>query len=102
MQIIQGSNDPIVLEVEDTLADYVSMSAVLNRGTRAYKKWSMEDMVIQGNTLILKLSESETIDIPEGVVTLDIKGKKKDGLISFMEEISYDVIPRQNKERLDE
>lgn len=94
--IIQGSNDPLVLEVEG-LDTITNLSACLYSYGERKKEWSLEDAMIQGKQLVLPLSETDTLKLSRGIVTLDIKVLNKAGTVVFMDLVRYKVVERPNK-----
>lgn len=99
-RIIQGSNDPIVLEVGEELNGFSKLSAILTSYGKTYKTWELSDVTIteEGN-LILPLTENETLALPEGTLKLDIKGLKNN-VIEFMEVVKLYVVKRDNHTKL--
>lgn len=97
-KILQGSNEPLLLETdEEAIKELTSFSAALVDRDTILKIWTLEDITIQENILILPLKESETLALNNGLVTLDIKGLNKNGTIIFMELVDFHVIHRANK-----
>ena len=98
-KIYQGSNDPLILTIDDDLTKYEQISAVLVKNHQALKEWDMSNITIDGQDLILPLEESDTISMPFGIAKLDAKAYRVDGSIAFFVLIDYLVIPRENKHR---
>lgn len=98
-KIIQGSNDPLVLEI-DGVVEFEKISAVLCSKGNVIKEWSSDDAEIEGNYVILPLEENETLLFDKGNATLDIKGLDNKGKIVFMNLVEYIVVERFNKKRL--
>lgn len=97
--IIQGSNDPLVLDIEN-INEAEKISAVMASYGKVKKEWSRDDMRIQDDFLILPLSEEETLEFNRGVMDLDIKALDADGKVVFMDIVHYRVIDRVNRTRL--
>lgn len=95
--IIQGSNDPIGLEIEGDVSSFAEISAMIFQGRKLLKEWKTEDVLTIDNVLYFPLKESETLQFPAGLVTLDAKAYTADGRIAFMELVKFSISPRENK-----
>lgn len=95
--IIQGSNDPIAIEVDDDLTTYERISAMLFQGKTLLKEWTTKDVIKDGNTMYFPIRESETLAFPSGAVTLDCKAYTRSGKVVFVEVIKFNVGSRENK-----
>ena len=93
--IIQGSNDPLLLAVED-LDKLIDISAVLVQYDKIKKEWTKDNAIIQGGILILPLSQEDTLKLTRGMATLDIKAYNQDKHVVFMDLVEYKVITRLN------
>lgn len=102
VEIIQGSNIPIVLEFENDMATASKIEASLNNGDAELKHWSIDDVEIEDNLISLPLYESETMDFEGGTVRLEVKILDADDIIIFYNEIKLKVVSRFDKTRLTE
>lgn len=82
MNIYQGSNSPIVLQFEEDISQILDFSAVLvpkyglrtDKDIGVIKKWSAEDIEIyDNNTIILGLTQEETLAFPSITCNLEVK-----------------------------
>lgn len=96
-KIIQGSNDPLILEVDGELGAVKVLSAGLYSYGVSKKIWTYEDVTISNNIIVLPLSEADTLNLSRGPITLDIKGLTEAGEVIFMDLVDYRVIERNNK-----
>lgn len=106
--IIQGSNEPIVLEFDRDMSEVQKFSAVLFKQAKALstnsidselKKWSREDAFIEDGKVILGLKEEETMKFPVGVATLEVKWLDNADVM-FADEVQIDVVKWFDKTRL--
>lgn len=101
-EILRGSNDPIVIEIDDEgidFSEYPRVTAVLSQKNLVCKHWIKEDMEFEDNFIILPLSEEDTMELPLGLVTLDIKGINN-RMIDFVDLVKFKVVDRPNKDRM--
>lgn len=95
--IIQGSNNPITLTFDESVADIPTLVATLWAGYgNMLKRWDKTDMGIDGETVTLPLSEEETAALSGGAIMLDVKGVDSDGNIVFWDEAGIRVLPRRD------
>ena len=63
--LVQGSNCPIVLQFDDDPSTFLDMSVLIYpRGSdksRTILSWGIEDVVIDGNNVILPISQSDLL-----------------------------------------
>lgn len=110
--IIQGANEPIILNVKKDLTDIQDFSAVLYseksliKGTGAVvlKKWTKDDVTIDAyenevTPITLPLKESETMGFVKGNAKLEIKWLLE-GNIWFAEEAVILVKEWNDKTRM--
>lgn len=95
MAIIQGSNTPIIVQIDNFEgADVISALLINQHGTHI-KKWNKEDIDFNGNILTFNLYESETIKFEKGKHILEIKYIDIDtGIINFIEPLEICVRSR--------
>lgn len=100
--IVQGSNNPLVIEFEETL-DFPAMvitlwnDALPHRG-QPLKRWGLSDVTIVEDKVICPLSERETAAFPETGVILEVKGIDGNGYTVFWEQYPVKVEPRRDKQ----
>ena len=82
MNIIQGSNAPIILEFDIDVSSITDFSAILipkyglkldKSNVPILKKWNLEDIEIDQQALILPLTQEETLEFPAKPCYLDCK-----------------------------
>lgn len=96
LSILQGSNDPLILEV-DELTGVSTVSAGMYAYGICKKAWDQSEITINENHIILPLSERETLQLGRGIVTLDVKGLTEAGEVVFLDLVNYTVVERHNK-----
>lgn len=100
MNIIQGSNNPIVCRFRGASEKIVMISAMLIQYSTTVKEWTTEDVTVDGDLLILPLTESDTMNLGNGNITLDIKGLTDDNRILFADLVKIKVCKRENNKHM--
>lgn len=96
--INQGGNAPIELQFDiDIENTAVKLSALLYKKDWEIKRWSISDIDISGNTVILPMTEEETLDYPSGKAKLSVKILDNDSNIIFYDEIDCIIIEHTDK-----
>jgi len=100
--IIQGSNNPLVIQFDASVAEMPVLVVTLWSDTAMYptkmiKRWNTEDMTIQDNTAICPITEAETKAIPNGTLILEAKGLDENGNTIFWDQYPLDVKTRRDK-----
>ena len=97
--IIQGTNVPIQLTFDSSVADLpVLVASAWAMGTML-KKWEKDDMEISddGITVLLPLDEAETAAWPAKTCGLEVKGLNDDGVAVFWEIVELNVMFRHDR-----
>jgi len=100
--IIQGSNNPLVIQFDASVEDMPVLVVTLWSDTAMYptkmiKRWNNEDMTIDGNTAVCPISEAETKLIPGGHLYIEAKGLDTNGNTIFWDQYELDVKTRRDK-----
>ena len=100
--IPQGSNNPLVITFDEDVEVSSMTISLWSRGTRMtsglLKLWTIDDVTIEGNSIICPLEEQETADFPAGNLSLEVKGLDEDGNTVFWEQANVRVLARRDKE----
>lgn len=100
--IIQGSNNPLVIQFDTSIADMPVLVVTLWSDTAMYptkmiKRWNTEDMTIEDDTAICPITEQETQHIPNGTLILEAKGLDENGNTIFWDQYPLDVKTRRDR-----
>ena len=99
--IIQGSNDPIVVTFDQSVAGVPQLAASLwrrfNPASGPIKVWTREDMTINNDTAILPMTVEETAALSPGDVTLEVKGLDEYNNTVFWQSVNVPVMARNDK-----
>ena len=100
--IIQGSNNPLVIQFDASIADMPVLVVTLWSDTAVYpakmiKRWNNEDMTISDDTAICPISEEETKKISNGHLVLEAKGLDDNGNTIFWDQYKLDVMARRDR-----
>lgn len=106
--IIQGSNNPIILEFDANVDKITDFSALLSPkgiyrcdgGNDYVKHWRLNDVQISGRNILLPLTQNETLLFQPGRYSLEIKWVENDNVI-FARSIIVQVEQRMDKTRFD-
>lgn len=101
--IIQGSNNPIILEYDSPVDKITDISAVLTRRSSLQcnesgyaKQWRMADVQKSGKTILLPLTQNETLSFMPGRYDLEVKWIENDSII-FARVVTIYVEPRSDR-----
>ena len=101
--IIQGSNNPIILEYDSPVDKITDISVVLTRrgslqcNESGYaKQWRMADVQKSGKTILLPLTQDETLSFMPGKYNLEVKWIENDSII-FARVVTIYVEPRSDR-----
>ena len=97
--IIQGSNNPIILEFDSPMEGITDFSAVLSYKGQSIKQWRLSDVQIEDVSIIMPLTQEETLAFPSDRLCLEIKWLNNDN-ICFAERIAISVEKRFDKTEL--
>lgn len=98
--IIQGSNNPIVIQFDTSVADIPVLIVSLWGGSAAHtskplKKWEKADMVVDDDTVACEITERETAAF-SGTLTLEAKGLDGNGNTIFWDSQLISVKQRRD------
>lgn len=99
LTIIQGTNEPIRIdfEQEDDISDSLDFHvAIYTRNKDQIAHWTIDEMVMDGQSVYCPLTQDETISMPTGAGYLEMKRTDGNGRL-----IPYDRIPVTVEERTD-
>lgn len=101
--IIQGSNNPIILEYDSPVDKITDISVVLTQkgslqcnGSGYAKQWRMADVQKSGKTILLPLTQYETLSFMPGKYDLEVKWIENDSII-FARVVTIYVEPRSDR-----
>lgn len=99
--IVQGSNNPLVLTFDQSVDDIPSLSVTLwsaaGHGNGPIKAWATADMMINGDTVVCPLTESETANLVPAKMILEAKGLDSEGNTIFWTEYPIDLCKRRDR-----
>lgn len=101
--IIQGSNNPIVIQFDASVENIPMLVVSLwcdsfgSSSTNPVKTWDKESMLIDEDTAICQITEEETASLPASMVFIEAKGLDGDGNTIFWDSQSVDVKKRRDK-----
>lgn len=105
MQILQGSNAPLVIEFNSsTEVDINKFSALLftQKNEIELKHWLEDDIVVKRRQIELPLTEEETLGFPTELCVLEVKFSDDDGHITLWDSIKCNIVRRKDTTRLNE
>lgn len=97
--IEQGSNASLQLFFGENYSD-CTFSALLYNYKGSLKHWTTSDVTFDNNTVILPLTEAETLGFNSGRAKLSVKFLNTRGEIVFTEDEDVKIIYKQDKTRL--
>lgn len=100
--IIQGSNNPLVIQFDATVEGMPTLVVTLwsdtaMHQTKMIKRWNIEDMTIDDKTAICPITEEETKALPQGKLIIEAKGLDGDGNTIFWDQYELDVKTRRDR-----
>lgn len=99
--IVQGSNNPLVLTFDQSVDTIPSLSVTLwsatARNTRPLMAWTNADMMINDDTVVCPMTESETQNLVSGKMVLEAKGLDENGNTIFWAEYPIDLHRRRDR-----
>lgn len=99
IKIEQGSIDPIRLDFEEDYSSATAFSGLIYKNIRELKRWSIDDVVWDGNTAILPLAEVETLEMPSGRATLSVKFMNGSDIL-FCDDVDVFIVYKADKQKL--
>lgn len=100
--IIQGSNNPLVIQFDASVAAVPTLVVTLwsdspGRGSQMVKKWELGDMTIDDDTAVCQITEAETAAFSPMKMVLEAKGLDSQGNTLFWAAYDVDVLGRRDK-----
>lgn len=93
--LIQGDNKPIVLEMDEPVANITQFSAILYWNDTKYKRWDMSNVLLSDTEIKLPLSQTDTLGIKDDYVELEVK------LLDSSDIEFFEIIPFIVQKRID-
>ena len=98
--IIQGQNEPIIVELTQTISPTKLHALLYDRSGKKLKHWELADVTINENMVILPISESESVQWPACKANFEMKWLNTDGIIDFVPVQHIDIEARQDRDLL--
>lgn len=99
--IVQGSNNPLVLTFDTSVENVPILSITLWNAakwkSKLLKAWTRSDVIINGDTVVCPLTESETANLSAESLVLEVKGLDDEGNTIFWAEYQLDLLSRRDK-----
>ena len=100
--IIQGSNNPLVIQFDTNISDIPTLVVSLWSNLKGLDHsplitWNKSDMDISGSTAVCPVSESQTSGFPGTDLILEAKGLDGDGNTIFWDEYKVDLKRRRDR-----
>ena len=99
--IIQGSNNPLVIQFDTDVDNMPVLVVTLWSETgcpaKMIKRWDVSDMEIVGNVAICPISERLTKSLPKGDLVIEAKGLDGEGNTIFWDQYKTDVLVRRDR-----
>ena len=100
--IIQGSNNPLVIQFDQSVAAIPTLIVSLwadspGRGSHLIKEWRRDDMTVDADTVVCAITEEETKALPGQRLILEAKGLDASGNTIFWDAYPIDVKNRRDK-----
>lgn len=96
--IVQGSNNPLTVQFEDTVAGIPDIVCTMWREITLIKKWEKTDMLIDDDTIICPLSAEETAALIPTPHDILIKALDSDGNTLIYVDLRINVVARNDKD----
>lgn len=102
MAILQGSNNPLVIQFDADISNIPVLVISLwcdklRYAGKALKTWETQDIQVSGDTAICQLTESETAKFPDAELILEAKGLDANNNTMFWDQYTIDVKGRHDK-----
>ena len=102
--IIQGANNPLVVEFSESIADLPALVITLWRDktgqeSTLVKEWQKDDMMISGDgkSVVCEISDAETAALCPVPHIIEAKGLDGDGNTIFWAAYRIDILTRRDK-----
>ena len=99
--IIQGQNDPIVVNLSEAIIPTKLHALLYTRDGKDLKHWELADVTIDGSTVYLPLTEAESVKFPACKASLEMKWIEG-GIIDFIGVQVVDIEARKDNDLLGE
>lgn len=98
--IIQSSNKPIKIKFPQDfdVTTFKQLRVTLWQDDEMLKLWTLEDVEIEENTVIAKLTQEETIEFLDKRCVLEIKWLNEEDVTEFAQQVSLIITDRNDKE----
>ena len=99
--MIKGQNTPLVVVLENEITASKVHALLFNSSAgTVLKEWTEDDTSIDGNKIILPLSETETLDFKPGNAKLEVKLLDNSGVVLLVQIINIKVEDRRDDTNL--
>lgn len=96
--LIQGTNVPLKVIFDADVSDIpVLVITLWGRNGNKLREWDRDEMTIEGDTVSLPITESESAAFPAGTIILEAKGLSNGGSTIFWDEASIAIRARRDK-----
>ena len=103
--IIQGSNNPLVIQFDTSVAEMPKLIVTLwedkdgkcEQYSQKVKQWNKEDMTVENDTVICPISEAETKNISSRYLILEAKGLDSNGNTIFWDQYKLYIKARRDR-----
>lgn len=103
--IIQGSNNPLVIQFDASVADMPTLVVTLwadkenkcEQYSEKVKQWNKSDMTIDNDTVVCPFSEDETKNISVKYLILEAKGLDENGNTIFWDQYKLYIKARRDR-----
>lgn len=96
--LIQGTNSPLVIQFDQDVSTMAKLVITLWSLTgEKIREWDMAELTIDGDTAICPLTETETKEYPNTIVTIEAKGIDSDGDMVFWDQMDVKMVKRRDK-----
>ena len=100
--ILQGANNPLVVKFDSDVSSLPALVITLWRDAPGQsgtplKKWELDDMTVDEDTVTCELTESETAQMPTGKIILEAKGLDSEGKTVFWDQYPMTIKSRHDK-----
>lgn len=103
MKLIRGSNAPIKLTFNEDVEQFPYISILMYKvGKKETISFEKSDLVADGNTLLIPMTQTASIDFGDGLATMEIKAKDADGLVRMYEKVPICIKSRKDETVLGE
>ena len=94
--IVQGSNNPLYIELDTDIAQATDISVSLVHGDRLVKTWGRSDVTTQGKVISVAVTQAETMEFPVGAARILVKALL-DGETVFYGKMGIDIVAWEDR-----